>query len=61
MHYYFVESMNRPESDPIAFWTNGSSFSLSLSRISCSMEVALVVPVYWDSSVSKVHFVQIVI
>jgi hypothetical protein len=26
MHYYFVESMNDPTNDPIAFWTNGFSF-----------------------------------
>ena len=23
MHYWFVESMNNPSEDPIAFWTNG--------------------------------------
>lgn len=23
MHYWFVESMNNPATDPIAFWTNG--------------------------------------
>ncbi len=23
MHYWFVESMNEPTTDPLAFWTNG--------------------------------------
>ncbi len=23
MHYWMVESMNNPATDPIAFWTNG--------------------------------------
>lgn len=23
MHYWFVESMNDPANDPLAFWTNG--------------------------------------
>ena len=23
MHYWFVESLNNPSTDPIAFWTNG--------------------------------------
>jgi carboxypeptidase C (cathepsin A) len=23
MHYWFVESENAPDTDPLAFWTNG--------------------------------------
>ena len=23
LHYWFVESMNKPATDPLAFWTNG--------------------------------------
>ena len=26
MHYWFVESMNKPSTDPLTFWTNGGKF-----------------------------------
>lgn len=39
LHYWFVESMSSPSTDPIAFWTNGGpgkTFSFRLNRCSIS-------------------------
>ena len=41
LHYWFVESMSSPSTDPIAFWTNGGpgktlTFSWNRSSTSCA-------------------------
>jgi hypothetical protein len=33
IHYWFVESMNNPASDPLAFWTNGGPVRIFSNKL----------------------------